>query len=78
MRKYERIWTRLKLCREATVEAKPEAHLRIFRAVRKEKMQDLAFKLQCSMGGNRYRLAWESVGDTVLFKLVPDLQTLNL
>jgi len=78
MRKYQAIWVRLKLHKTATLIAAPSSHLKIIRAVKKEKNIDLAYKLTSIEQGLKFKLAFHSEGDKLNFRLSPVISMYNL
>ena len=80
MRKYQRIWERLKEEGSADVHAPVESHRQIVLAVRKEKTYDYGWKLQCSEHHSRYKLHDYSDGKVIHFSLkqVPYLSLARL
>lgn len=67
MRLYQPIWDSLKVNKEVTILASPEAHARIRKAVKKEKWSDVAFKF--SEDGKRLELKIWAEGNKLHFKL---------
>ena len=71
MRKYQPIWEELKVNFIARVRAEESVHRRIIKAVRKEKANDHAWKLQ----NKRYKLTEEIDGMKITFILKEDTST---
>jgi len=68
-RKYEPIWTELKVSGKAALTADPRLHARIKKAVIKEKDNDLGFKLSASEDRKKYKLTVISTGKVLTFRL---------
>lgn len=78
MRKYQPIWEQIKETHTASLSANPIVHKRIIKAVTKEKLNDLGWKLMCKELGNTYRLLHTSEGALITFKLEIDKSIRNL
>ena len=78
MRKYQPIWEQLKLYGTTSLSANPAMHKRIIKAVMKEKLKDLGWKILCAESGNIYKLAYKSEGKLVTFNLNVDKTIRNL
>lgn len=52
MRKYEAVWTKIKLEGKCTLIANPSLHKRIKKAVTKEKWKDTTYKVQWDLLGS--------------------------
>ena len=72
MRKYQPIWIKIKQDHIAKLKAPSSVQGRIITAVRKEKSNDLGWKLLHLEKGIRYKLMNESDGDILTFRLVLD------
>lgn len=78
MRKYQPIWDQLKLHGTVSLSATPSLHKRIIKAVIKEKLKDLGYKLLCAESGSIKKLAYETDGKLITFKLEIDKSIRNL
>jgi hypothetical protein len=76
MRQYQRIWAALKAHKKAVCVSPQSNHERIFRAVRKEKYNDLGFKFICHAAKKNYVLSRCSEGDKLTIRLAPPLEPL--
>jgi len=56
MRKYQLIWEAVKANQSASILAEPDLHKRIIKAVTKEKLLDLGWKLVTAEKKERYKL----------------------
>lgn len=72
MRKYQPIWETIKSSKSGTVSlaADPSSHARIIKAVRKEKCNDVGWKLLCSEQSKKYKIEEEIEGKLITFKLI--------
>lgn len=79
MRKYQRIWETLRDKKVARIiVADASLHRRIIQAVKKEKSNDLAFKVLSANTGNLYKLHYKVVDSEITFFLLPELSSKNL
>lgn len=78
MRQYQRAWEALKEHRQVSLKAPADTHDRILRAVRKEKNNDIPYKVECSISGNSYQMNHKREGDIISFTLVPYTYYKNL
>lgn len=69
MRKYEPIWIKLKAEGTASLAAQPSLHARIIKAVRKEKDEDIGWKLLNLEQDAKYTLFEKIEGKLVTFYL---------
>ena len=71
MRKYQRIWEAVKnsSTQRASLNADYSMHLRIIKAVTKEKSQDLGWKMLMSEQGKKYALLHEVTDKCIVFYL---------
>lgn len=69
---YQTAWETLKKSPTLTVKiaADPAVHDRIYKAIRKEKDQDLVYKMQMADDGKSARLASSVEGSTLILSLV--------
>jgi len=72
MRKYQPIWEAIKFNPQIPVDlaACSTAHIRIIRAVKKEKNIDLGWKQLCLEEGVRYKLDYKIEGKLITFSLI--------
>ncbi|PHQ81755.1 MAG: hypothetical protein COB66_01400 [Coxiella sp. (in: Bacteria)] len=70
MRQYEPIWNRLKLDHTASIQAPVHLHLRIIKAVKKEKTKDQGWKLLVSEKNLAFKLHREIEGETITFSFI--------
>ena len=78
MRKYQPIWEQLKLHSTVSLSATPALHKRIIKAVIKEKLKDLGYKLICAESGTIKKLAYTTNGKLITFNLEIDRSIRNL
>jgi len=78
LRKHQPIWNALKENHKVSLLAPPELQPRIIKAVINEKSRDAVWKLECSMAGTMYKLAYEVDGKMITFKLNTDKSIRNL
>tara|TARA_Y100001963_G_C6460219_1_gene299789 strand:- start:28 stop:276 length:249 start_codon:yes stop_codon:yes gene_type:complete len=72
MRKYQAIWEAIKQEGSVSIAAPTGSHTRIIKAVRKEKVKDLAWKLVALEDGKRYKLKDDIDGKVITFRLEVD------
>lgn len=78
MRKHQPIWEAIKKNSKASLLAPVQLHRRIIKAVINEKSRDSVWKLECSMAGTMYKLAYKVEGKRITFNLVVDKSIRNL
>jgi len=72
MRKYQPIWEAIKQGKPVSIAAPIGSHTRIIKAVRKEKVKDLAWKFQNSEEGRRFKVKEDIEGKVITFYLEVD------
>lgn len=77
MRTYEPIWLQIKKYGSATVLCDPPMRRRIIEGVRKEKKNDLGWKLMQAENNRRYKLK-ETVNDDSLYFYLEETIIINL
>lgn len=80
LRKHQPIWEAIKKSKDNTTSllAPIELHKRIIKAVINEKSRDSAWKLECSIAGTMYKLAYKVDGKMITFNLIVDKSIRNL
>ena len=78
MRKYQPIWEQLKLHGTVSLSANPSLHKRIIKAVTKEKLNDLGYKLMCAETSTTKKLLHKTDGKLITFILELDKSIRNL
>lgn len=76
-RKYEPIWNKIKEVGKCKIEAHPAFHARIIKAVTKEKLNDITFKVE-NEDRSFMKLEIERLGKTIIFilKKAPSVEDL--
>lgn len=69
MRQYQPIWERLKVHKVAALEAHPQLHKRIIKAVIKEKYMDITYKLLLAEAAQKAIISYSIEDRIITFKL---------